>query len=128
MFSHLPVTLAIAATGAAMVSLIEHAAETRAPKTPAWLLVGSVALGLVALVAAMRSLQDYERLPMLYRPLSVAMVLASAGALLIGWWRPAPWLLALTLVVLLSAVWFFAVDRWLRLDDPGQALLGGGSG
>ena len=128
MFSHLPVTLTIAATGAAMVILIEHAADARAPEATAWLLAGSVALGLVALVVTMHSLQDYERLPMLYRPVSVAMVVASAVALLIGWWRPAPWLLALTLILLLSAVWFFAVDRWLRLDDPGRVLPGGGSG
>jgi low temperature requirement protein LtrA len=126
-FSHLPVTLSIAAIGAAMVSLIEHAADDRAAQPTSWLLAGSVALGLLALIVTMQSLQDYDRLPRLYRPVSVAMVLAAAVALLIGWWRPAPWLLALTLVVVLSAVWVFAVDRWLRLDNPDAALPGRGS-
>lgn len=121
MLSHLPMTLAIAATGAAMVSLIEHAADTRAPEATAWLLSGSVALGLVALVIAMRALQDYDRLPSLYRPVSAGLVVAAGVALLAGWWRPAPWLLALTLVLILTAVWLFAIDRWLRLDDPGEA-------
>jgi len=31
MIGHLPVTLAIAASGAAMVSLVEHAADARTP-------------------------------------------------------------------------------------------------
>ncbi len=128
MFSHLPATMAIAAAGAAMVSLVEHATETRAPQATAWLLVGSVASGLVALIVAMRSLQDYERKLALYRPIPTALALASASVLLVGWWRPAPWLLALTLVMLLSAVWFYANDRWLRLEDPGPAPLEGGFG
>ncbi len=127
MFSHLPVTLAIAATGAAMVSLIEHAADRRAPEATAWLLACSISLGLLALVATMRSLQDYARLPSFYRPASVGLIAASALVLPIGWWRPAPWLLVLSLVALLSAVWFYAVDHRLRLDDPDVALPGGGS-
>ncbi len=125
-FSHLPVTMSIAAAGAAMVGLIEHAADARTPEATAWLLTGSIAVGLVAFIVTMRSLQDYDRVPMLYRPVTVAMLLAAAGALLIGWWRPAPWLIALSLVALLSALWWFAVDRWLRLDDPHNALPGGG--
>lgn len=121
-FSHLPVTMSIAAIGAALVSLVEHAADDRAAQPTAWLLTGSVAVGLLALIITMRSLQDWDRLPALYQPVSAAAALAAAVALLIGWWRPAPWLLALALVVLLSAVWLFAVDRWLRLDDPDAAL------
>ena len=49
---------------------------------------------------------------------------ATGGALAVGALRPTPWLLALLLVVLLSAVWWFAVDRLLRMDDPRIALPG----
>jgi low temperature requirement protein LtrA len=121
-YLHMPVTLSIAATGAAMVSLIEHAEDARAPESTAWLLGGSVALGLVALVALMTSLRDYDRLPEIYRPMSAAMLIAAGAALLVAWWRPAPWLLALSLVVILSAIWIFSVDRWIRMDDPMVAL------
>jgi membrane protein implicated in regulation of membrane protease activity len=51
--------------------------------------------------------------------------LAAAAVLAVGWLRPAPWALALAVVAILSAVWIFAVDRWLRLDDPQAALPGG---
>ncbi len=109
-----------------MVSLVEHAAEDRTPAATGWLLAGSVALGLVALVVKITALRDHDRLPSLYRPLMAAMAVAAGVALLAGWVAPAPWLLALILVLTLVAVWLFAVDRWLRLDDPEQALPGGG--
>jgi len=43
--SHFPITLSIAAGGAAVVSLIAHAHEPATPPETAWLLSGAVALG-----------------------------------------------------------------------------------
>lgn len=115
LLTHLPVTISIAAAGAAMVSLIGHAEEPATPAPTAWLLSGSVALGLLALVAQMSTLQDFRRLPELFRPVVAALSIAAVGALAIGWWAPVPWLLALSLVVLLSGVWVYAVSRWMEL-------------
>jgi low temperature requirement protein LtrA len=117
MMGHLPVTLAIAAAGAAMVSLIEHAHDASTPAGVAWLLAGSVALVLASLVVIVRTLADYDRLGAVYRPISVAMATGAAVALLLGWLQPAPWLLALSLVAVLSVVWLIAVDRWLSVRD-----------
>jgi low temperature requirement protein LtrA len=118
MASHLPITMAVAASGAAMVSLVEHAADKRAPAATAWVLSGAVAVALLALVMAMHSLKDFDRLPSIYRALVPALLLAAGAALLVGWARPAPWGLVLLLLAVLSAPWWVAVDRWLRLDDP----------
>lgn len=118
MFLHFPVTASIAAAGAAMVSLIEHASYERTPDATAWLLAGSVALGLLSLIFKMRTLADYDRLPTIYKPLTRVMAPAAAFALITAVWAPAPWVLALSIVVLLLWVWLFAVSRWLRLDDP----------
>ncbi len=123
--SHLPVTLAIAASGAALVSLIEHAADQRAPVDAAWVLTGSVAVALVGLIVTMRTLADYERLISIYRPLAATLGVGAAVIALIGWWRPAPWLLVLAIVAVLSIVWGVAVDRWLRLPNPSDARPGG---
>jgi low temperature requirement protein LtrA len=117
MLSHLPVTLAIAAAGAAMVSLIEHAHDPATPEVTAWLLAGSVALALAGLIVIVRTLADYERVRMVYRPTSLAMAVGAVVALAVGWLRPAPWLLALLLVAVLTGVWLIAVDRWLRVRD-----------
>lgn len=122
MLGHLPVTMSIAATGAAMVSLIEHASDDRAPKATAWLLSGSVAVGLLALIVIMSALHDAARLPQVYRPVSIALVAAAAVALVVGWLRPTPWVLALLLVAALSAVWFFAIIRWLAAAGPDETI------
>ncbi len=78
-FTHLPQSGAIAAIGAAMVSLVEHAHDDHAPAGVAWLVGGSVALGPVIIAA---------------------LVCAAAG--------PAPWLLALLLWGILTATWLVA--------------------
>jgi low temperature requirement protein LtrA len=120
MMSHLPITLSIAATGAAMVGLIANAHEDRTPADVAWALTGSLALGLLASIVTVRSLKDYERLASVYRPLSVVMAGGALAALVVGWLRPAPWALALSLVAVLVIVWFVGVERWLRVPDLGK--------
>jgi low temperature requirement protein LtrA len=118
--SHLPITLAITAAGAGMVSLIGHAHDPSTPAGTSWLLAGAVAAGLVALILTEQALVDAERLSLVFHPLRLALAGGAAAALLVGWLRPAPWLLALLLVAVLSAVWFFAVSRFLRADAWGE--------
>ena len=125
MYGHLPVSMGIAAAGAALVSLVAHAGESRADADAAWLLAGSIAMTLVALIITMRTLADYDRLPSIYRPLTNVMIGAAVAVLLIGWWRPAPWVFVLALFVTLSTVWWFAVDRYLRLPDSIDPRPGG---
>jgi low temperature requirement protein LtrA len=117
MTAHLPITGAIAAAGAAMVSLVEHAGDTSAPTATAWLLGGSVAVAVVALIQVMSTLEEAGRVPQLYRPVMGALGVVAVVALVAAWWAPAPWLLALVLVGVLSVVWWFAVDRWLRVEE-----------
>ena len=124
MYSHLPITFGIAAAGAAIVGLIEHAHDARTPTATAWIICGSVAVGLCAIVATMQSLEAWDRFPSLYRPVAVAIIGAAGVALVLGWLRPAPWLLAMALLATLMAVWIYATVQWLRLDDPEAALPG----
>jgi low temperature requirement protein LtrA len=116
MLSHLPITLSIAAAGAAMVSLIGHAGDDRTPAGTAWLLAGAVALGLVALIFTEQTLVDAERLDAVYRPLRIALAAGAAAALAAGWTRPAPWLFGLALVAILSVLWIYAASRFLRTN------------
>ena len=114
LYSQLPIALAVAAAGAGMVSLIEHAADARTPEPSGWLLAGSVSGLLIALVATIVTLVDYRRLAALYRPLVVALLRGAVAALAIGWAGPAPWLLATLLDLVLIAIWSFAFVRSLR--------------
>jgi hypothetical protein len=94
--------------------------DARTPAETSWLLAGAVATGLAALVLTEQVLVDAERLSLVFNSLRLALSGGAAAALIVGWLRPAPWLLALLLVAILSAIWFFAVSRFLRVDAWGE--------
>ena len=124
MLGHYPITLSIAAAGAGMVSLIEHAHDDSTPAPTSWLLSGAVAVGLLFLVPTWRALADASRLASVYRPLWMATVVGALASMLIGWIRPAPLLLAMLLVVVLGLVWAvvlrgFALAGMWGPDGPG---------
>ena len=118
---HLPLTAAVAAMGAAMVSLVDHAHDGRTPVATAWVLCAGAAavLGTTMLVAA--SLPAWEDKRGLYRPLAGACAATAVACLGVGAARPTPLVLGLALVVLLGIPWGLAVTRRLAsgADSPG---------
>lgn len=122
MLSHLPIQLSIVAAGAAIVSVIEHAHDASTPIDSSLLLGGSVAIGLVALILTERSLEDARTLEVVYRPLGPVLAVGAAIALLAGWVAPPPWILALLMVGILTALWFFVVLRMIRAGVWGKTL------
>jgi low temperature requirement protein LtrA len=124
MLGHLPLAAAIAAMGAAMVSLVDHAHDGRTPAATAWVLSAgaAVVLGATMLVAA--TLQAWQRDRGLYRPLARICAVVAVACLGAGAARPAPLFLGLALVVLLSIPWVFAVAHRLASDpespEPGD--------
>lgn len=127
---HYPITLSIAAAGAGMVSLLEHAHDANTTAPTAWLLSGAVAIGFVFLIPTSRALADAGQLAAAYRPAWIAMAAAAVVSLAIGWARPAPWLLALLLVLVLTMVWAVAVRGfvlagvWAGLRQGGTRTTG----
>ena len=113
LLGHLPLTAAVAAMGAAMVSLVDHAHDGRTPAATAWVLSAgaAVVLGTTMVVAA--SLQAWQDKRGLYRPLARTSGVAAAACLGVGAARPTPLVLGLALVLLLSIPWGFAVARRL---------------
>jgi low temperature requirement protein LtrA len=117
---HLPVTMTIAATGGVMVSMVEHASGGHAPAPAAMVLSLSVAVGVLALVLIATSLADWRDLAPVYRPVSIALGLAAAGALLLGRLAPPPWLQILLTTLLLAAVWLYGILTWFSFTHrPG---------
>ena len=121
LLGHLPLTAAVAAMGAAMVSLVDHAHDGRTPAATAWVLSAgaAVVLGTTMVVAA--SLQAWQDKRGLYRPLARTSGVAAVACLGVGAARPTPLVLGLALVLLLSIPWGFAVARRLAggADSPG---------
>jgi len=113
MLGHLPLTAAIAAMGAAMVSLVHHAHDGRAPAATAWVLGAgaAVVLGATMLVAA--SLQAWQSDRGLYRPLARTCAGVAVACLAVAAARPAPLVLGLALVLLFGIPWGLAVGHRL---------------
>ena len=120
--SHLPITMAIAAAGAAMVGLVEHAADPVTPGPTAWLLAGAVAIVLLAEIVTALSFIDKDTEWVTYRPLLGAMAISAGVAVALGFLPLAPWALALALNTLLLALWLVAALRFMRVGawPPGS--------
>jgi low temperature requirement protein LtrA len=119
---HLPLTAALAAMGAAMVSLVDHADDGRSPAATAWVLCAGAAVMLGATMLLAASLQDWDHDRGLYRPLAGTCAAVAVACLGLGAARPAPLLLAVALVLLLSIPWGYAVARRLANgpDSPAR--------
>ena len=78
MLGHLPLTAAIAAMGAAMVSLVHDA---RTPTSTAWVLSAGAALVLCTATLLSASLQDWYRDRALYRPLALTCAIVAIACL-----------------------------------------------
>ncbi len=108
LFAHFPLQMAIAAGGAAMVSLVEHAGDGRTPAATSWLLVGSVTVALAGIALAARSLPEGEFPAGVLRAQAPTFAVAAVAILAVGAARPSP-------IILVSAVSALLALTWLRL-------------
>jgi low temperature requirement protein LtrA len=113
MLSHLPLTAAIAAMGAAMVSLVDHAHDGRTPAATAWVLGASAAVVLCATMLVSASLQAWKRDRAWYQLLTRTCTAVAVACLGVGAVRPTPLILGLVLVLLLGVPWGLAVAHRL---------------
>lgn len=118
MLAHLPVTMSIAATGGVMVAMIEPAVEGHAPAPAPLILSTSVSIGILALVLIATALADWRPLGAIYRPVSVALLLAAAVVILLGVSAPPPWVQILLLILVLGVVWLYGILIWFSVVRP----------
>ena len=119
MLGHLPLTAAVAAMGAAMASLVDHAQEHRAPAATAWVLGAGAAVVLTAAMLISASLQAWHDDRGLYRALVPTCAAVAVACLAVAATRPAPLVLGLALVLLISIPWVLAVaHRLANTADP----------
>jgi len=103
--AHLPLAMAIAAGGAAMVSLVEHAADSRSPVGSSWLLAGSVSVALLGIAIASRALPADAFPNGMSEQILPTYGVAIVAILFIGAMRPAPIILVVTTSLLLALTW-----------------------
>ena len=109
-YGHFPLGLAIAAAGAGMVSLIEHAAESRTPTDTSWLIAGATAGILASLAILVTTMPHHPGRRLVPYTLAAGAVIA----LILGALRPAPVVLAASLSVVLMAAWCESFVRHAR--------------
>ena len=113
-YGHFPLAMSVAATGAGMVSLIEHAADGRTPVNTAWLIAGASAGASASLAVVTTTMADHPG----RRLVPYTLLAAGAVSLTLAALRPAPWILALGLNLALLAVWVEAFIRHARHGLP----------
>lgn len=101
-FSQLPLTCAIAALGAAMGGLIAHAQDSRVPEPIAWTLVVAVSVALMTIGVTVSSVDGGDarvRVP------NVGYLLGVLALLLLPFFGLRPWLLASSVLFVLTVTW-----------------------
>jgi low temperature requirement protein LtrA len=118
---HLPMTLGIAAAGAALLNVVEHAGDPLATG-PRWLLMGSVALLLLTIASLMRVIRVPRAQSEVYRRGGRVTAGAGLAVLLLGT-TPLQGIPLLSLVILIMLLpVFYGLKAWiLMLDQAGSA-------
>lgn len=108
---HLPISAAIVAAGAAVVSLVDFSGEPRTPAPTAWLLAGAMSFFLVSVVGVSAALAHGLEHRTGFRVVSATLLVAAVAVLALAAVRPVAWLFALLLVVIASIGWVIGAVR-----------------
>jgi low temperature requirement protein LtrA len=116
LYLHLPLVIAIAAGGAGVLNTIEHAAGDL-PDSVRWLLVGSLAVAVLAVTLIIGTLQTKRSYVEIYRPAEVALVVSAVLSLAVGLtdWGAKASLAAMVLLLLAPVVTGILV--WVKRGD-----------
>jgi low temperature requirement protein LtrA len=113
MYAHLPVTIGVAATGAAVINVIEHA-DQPLPIEVRWLLVVSIAVVLIGIALLIQTLETQEHFQRGYHKGQIAMIVASLLIVGLGFSSLQTIPLLLAIVVLMLSPIFFGLMYWIR--------------
>ena len=117
MYLHLPMTMGIAAVGAAIVNVVEQAGELWPPEVR-WLLVAAIAIVLVSIALLMRTIQVTEENRPIHRSAGRVLFLSSFVILLLGFTNVSTVPLLMVLILLMLAPVFYGFKIWLDMLAP----------
>jgi len=121
-YLHLPVSVGIAAVGAGVLHVVEHAGEPL-PSDVRWLLVGAVTAVLVSIALIVRLLDIPASYRRLYWNGSILMWIAGILVVVFGLTPIDPGLLLLALCALLLAPVFYGVLVWIKVFEAREIEL-----
>jgi low temperature requirement protein LtrA len=117
LYLHLPLVIATAAGGAAVLNTVEHA-NTPLPDAVRWLLVGSLASAVLSVVLITMTLEVRRSQPQLYLTADVALFVGALLTLGVGLtdWGAKGTLASMAVLLLVPVA--AGVVVWLRHSDP----------
>lgn len=113
-YLHLIVGMGIAATGAAMLNVIESVGEPL-PSTVQWLLVGAISVILFGVALLMRTIQYPAEFEPIYRTAGLLTLAAAVAALALGFINLPAIPLLIALIALLLAPMFYGIKGWVSI-------------
>ena len=113
-YLHLPVTIGIAMTGAAVLNVVEHAGEPL-PSEVRWLLVGAITVTLVSIALLMRTIQIPQEHHQIYRRGGIVTLVSGFIILLVGFSNLSTIPLLAVLILLLLTPVLYGIVVWIKL-------------
>ena len=111
LYAHLPLTMAIAAAGAALVSIVGHASDSHVPTSTTWLFTGAIAV-VFAMIGVACTALPADEFPSGMRPwIAPTLTIAAAIPIVVGAFEPSPIVLVSSAAAALLVTWLvlFAV-------------------
>ena len=121
-YLHLFMTMGIAATGAAILNVVEHAGEPLPPDVR-WLLVSALGATLVAIALLMGTLRLAEEYLPLYRRGAIVAAVSAALSLGLGFSSLGAIPLLTILVLLMLLPVFYGIKVWIDVFDAQEIAL-----
>lgn len=114
LYLHLPLVMAIAAGGAAVLNTVEHAADPL-PDAVRWLLVGSLATAMISVTALTLTLERRRNYEAFYLVAERSMLVAAAAALVVGLTDWGTQVSLLAMIVLLAGTIYTGLRVWAMM-------------
>ena len=115
-YLHLPVTMGIAAVGASILNVVEHAGEAL-PGEVRLLLVGAIAIALISIALILKNLNLPESLRRVYRTGAHVTFIAGILILLAGLTSMSTIPLLIVIILLMLAPVLYGILVWIKVFD-----------
>jgi low temperature requirement protein LtrA len=114
-YLHLPMTMGVAAVGAAVLNVVEHAGESLLLEAT-WLLLGAISITLISITALTRTIQLTPEQKEATTVGARVMLLSAVLIILLGFLNLDTLPLLFAVIVLLLAPIFFGLKVWIALQ------------
>lgn len=120
-YLHLPMTIGMAAIGAAILNVMENSGE-HLPATVQWLLLGAIAAVLLSIALLMQTISVPKQYQKIYRTGGIITATSSLVVLTLGWFNLSIIILLIAFVTFMLLPIFYGIMVWIRTLEGLEGL------